>query len=145
MVGMPQAKDDGLEVKCLCNPEITVGGVVRVESIESTYSGDYKVVAVKHGGDSMEGDWFSTLTCVGGQFQPVPKKTTKNQAGATVLDPDDLDFDSYVESSGGVLMRAPRVYSVEDFLEGGRYGSHRQGLQRRNVAQIASASRYYRI
>jgi hypothetical protein len=119
MIGMPQAKDEGLEVQCLCNPEITVGGVVRVESLESTYSGDYKVVAVKHNGDSMEGDWFSTLTCIGGRFQAVAKKTQKGQAGASVIDPDDdLDLDSYVESFSGsrVLTREPRVYSVEMFI-----------------------------
>lgn len=122
MIGGPKQTDNGLEVKCLLNPEILVGGVVRIVSIESTYSGDYKVVSVKHTGDSLEGDWTSDLTCIGGKFQKVEKK---KKDGTTIdgIDGDGGDVMSrrrQVSSFGARLERRPPgdagLWSVDDLI-----------------------------
>jgi hypothetical protein len=119
MVGMPQQTDNGLEVKCLCNPAITVGGVVRVESIEPHYNGGYKVVSVQHTGDYLQGDWLSTIICIGGTFQKVHKKKAHGADGAAVIPDDDddntIDGDELVTNIG-IEKRLPRVYSVDDLV-----------------------------
>lgn len=73
MVGSPQATDNGLELKCLCNPALRIGGLVRVQSILEYYNGDYKIVHLRHVGDAIGGDWLSEITAVGGKFQKIKK------------------------------------------------------------------------
>jgi len=120
MVGMPLQTDNGLEVKCLCNPAITVGGVVRVVSIEPHYNGDYKVVSVQHAGDFLQGDWLSTMIVIGGTFQKVHKTNrTDPNTGAVIVDDDDPDVDSFV-TNAGLESPQPRVYSVDRLVRGRR-------------------------
>jgi hypothetical protein len=121
MVGMPLQTDNGLEVKCLCNPAITVGGVVRVVSIEPHYNGDYKVVSVQHTGDYLQGDWLSTMTCIGGTFQKVHKKKKHGGAEVDVIDDDDntIDGDELITNIGPEGAH-PRVYSVDQLVRGRR-------------------------
>lgn len=79
MVSAPEHTDDGLELQCLLNPQLVIGGLVEVKSILDYFNGQYKVVKLLHSGDAMEGDWLSKMTVVGGQFQPVEKdKSEKN-------------------------------------------------------------------
>lgn len=79
MVNAPEHTDDGLELQCLLNPQLAIGGLVEVKSILDYFNGQYKVVKLLHSGDAMEGDWLSKMTVVGGQFQPVGKdKSEKN-------------------------------------------------------------------
>lgn len=79
MVNAPEHTDDGLELQCLLNPQLVIGGLVEVKSILDYFNGQYKVVKLLHSGDAMEGDWLSKMTVVGGQFQPVEKdKSEKN-------------------------------------------------------------------
>lgn len=73
MLGSPKPTDRGLEVSCLLRPEITVGSLVRVESIVAYYNGDYKVVAVKSEGDTHASRWGSRLTLVNGKFKQAKK------------------------------------------------------------------------
>ncbi|KAA5982669.1 hypothetical protein [Pantoea sp. M_5] len=73
MLGSPKPTDRGLEVSCLLRPEITVGSLVRVESIVADYNGDYKVVAVKSEGDTHASRWESRLTLVNGKFKQAKK------------------------------------------------------------------------
>ncbi|MBD8242482.1 hypothetical protein IFT95_09775 [Pantoea agglomerans] len=73
MLGSPKPTDRGLEVSCLLRPEITVGSLVRVESIVVDYGGDYKVVAVKSDGDTHASRWESRLTLVNGKFKQAKK------------------------------------------------------------------------
>ncbi|KAA5935126.1 hypothetical protein F3I27_23465 [Pantoea sp. Bo_2] len=73
MLGSPKPTDRGLEVSCLLRPEITVGSLVRVESIVAYYNGDYKVVAVKSEGDTHASRWESRLTLVNGKFKQAKK------------------------------------------------------------------------
>lgn len=79
MVNAPEHTDDGLELQCLLNPQLAIGGLVEVKSILDYFNGQYKVVKLLHSGNAMEGDWLSKMTVVGGQFQPVEKdKSEKN-------------------------------------------------------------------
>lgn len=87
MIESPKVSDKGLEVKCLLNPAIRVGGLVRVESMIESYNGDYKVVQVKYVGDTHTADWYCDLVVRGGKFQKVEKpkaskgKTKKVEGG----------------------------------------------------------------
>lgn len=73
MIGSPEATDNGLSLSCLCNPEMRIGGLVRVESILDYFNGDYKIVNMQHQGDAIGGDWLTKLTVVGGKFQKIEK------------------------------------------------------------------------
>lgn len=73
MIGSPEATDNGLELSCLCNPALKIGGLVRVQSILEFFNGDYKIVHLQHKGDAIGGDWLTQLTVIGGKFQKIEK------------------------------------------------------------------------
>ncbi|PVZ86701.1 hypothetical protein C9426_14895 [Serratia sp. S1B] len=73
MVNSPEKSDDGLQIACLCNPALHIGGLVRVDSIITEYNGDYKITEIEHAGDLLGNDWYTKITCIGGQFQKVDK------------------------------------------------------------------------
>ncbi|HEY4292049.1 MAG TPA: hypothetical protein VGM71_03285 [Luteibacter sp.] len=73
MIGSPEATDDGLEVTSLINPDLRIGGLVKVDSIVTAYNGVFKVTTIEYSGDLMGSDWFSKVTCVGGAFQEVKR------------------------------------------------------------------------
>ncbi len=79
MINAPEQTDEGLELTCLLNPALQIGGLVQVESILEYFNGEYKIVKLAHSGDGIGGDWQSKLTVVGGKFQKVekPKKSDK--------------------------------------------------------------------
>ncbi len=79
MVGSPEVTDDGLELSCLCNPALKIGGLVRVQSILEYFNGDYKIVHLQHQGDAIGGDWLSHLTVIGGKFQKIEKPKAKKK------------------------------------------------------------------
>jgi len=83
MVNAPEHTDDGLELQCLLNPQLAIGGLVEVKSILDYFNGQYKVVKLLHSGDAMEGDWLSKMTVVGGQFQPVEKNKSEKKDKTT--------------------------------------------------------------
>ncbi|MCK3654215.1 hypothetical protein A4G19_15885 [Pasteurellaceae bacterium Macca] len=83
MIGMPEHTDEGLEVKCLLNPALQIGGVIQVDSIIDHFDGEYKIVKLAHSGDNYQGDWLSKMTVVGGKFQKVEKKSEKKEKGDT--------------------------------------------------------------
>lgn len=74
MINAPEQTDNGLELTCLLNPELAIGGLVRVKSIIEFFNGDYKVVNLLHAGDALGGDWLSKIVAVGGRFQKVETK-----------------------------------------------------------------------
>lgn len=76
MIGSPEQTDDGLELTCLLNPLLQIGGLVEVRSILDYFNGEYKIVKLVHSGDVMSGDWQSKMTVVGGKFQKVEKENT---------------------------------------------------------------------
>ena len=71
MINAPEQTDDGLEITCLLNPALQIGGLVKVESIIEYFNGEYKVIKLAHSGDGLGGDWQSKMTVVGGKFQKV--------------------------------------------------------------------------
>ena len=79
MINAPEQTDEGLELTCLLNPALQIGGLVKVESIIEYFNGEYKIVKLAHSGDGIGGDWHSKMTVVGGKFQKVenPKKSDK--------------------------------------------------------------------
>ncbi|AVY95745.1 hypothetical protein DAI18_18120 [Microvirgula aerodenitrificans] len=77
MIGAPEATDNGLELACLLNPALRVGGMVTVRSILDYFDGDYKIVNLRSSGDIMGGDWTSKLVVVGGKFEKVEKAEAK--------------------------------------------------------------------
>lgn len=71
MINSPEKTDEGLQITCLCNPALRIGGLVRVESIIPEYNGDYKITELAHAGDLLGNDWYTKLVCTGGQFTQV--------------------------------------------------------------------------
>ncbi|MBN6711149.1 hypothetical protein JFL47_07885 [Haemophilus haemoglobinophilus] len=71
MINSPEQTDDGLELSCLLNPALQIGGLVEVRSILDYFNGQYKIVKLSHQGDGLGGDWVSKLTVVGGKFEKV--------------------------------------------------------------------------
>lgn len=74
MINTPEQTDDGLELTCLLNPALQIGGLVKVASILEFFNGEYKIVKLAHFGDGIGGDWKSKMTVVGGKFQKVEKE-----------------------------------------------------------------------
>ena len=71
MINAPEQTDDGLEITCLLNPALQIGGLIKLESIIEYFNGEYKVVKLAHSGDGIGGDWHSKMTVVGGKFRKV--------------------------------------------------------------------------
>ncbi|HHF0149642.1 TPA: hypothetical protein ACPHPC_001848 [Haemophilus influenzae] len=74
MINAPEQTDEGLELTCLLNPALQIGGLVKVESIIEYFNGEYKIVKLAHSGDGIGGDWHSKMAVVGGKFQKVEKE-----------------------------------------------------------------------
>lgn len=90
MIGVPQLTDDGVRVRCLLNPKIRVGGLIKInnQDINQTFQQDakdlrqfngwttlnrsakinadgvYQVFVAEHRGDTRGNDWYSDLTCL---------------------------------------------------------------------------------
>ncbi|CAQ85186.1 putative phage protein, partial [Photorhabdus asymbiotica] len=78
MIGSPEKTDDGLQITCLCNPALRIGGLVRIQSIIPEYNGDYKITELEHSGDFMSDDWNTLITCTGGKYQKVNNEQKSN-------------------------------------------------------------------
>jgi len=76
MIGSPTVTDKGVEVKTLLNPAVKPNSSILIESIAETVSrgnlffrklkstraaGKYKVVEVKHKGDTHSNEWSSSI------------------------------------------------------------------------------------
>lgn len=84
MIGTPQQTNEGVNVKCLLNPMIKIGGRIRIDnaSVEQfkinlsvpnspanipaplTADGVYYVLVAEHTGDSRGIDWYTNLICL---------------------------------------------------------------------------------
>jgi hypothetical protein len=88
MLGMPEATDQGVKVKCLLNSKIRVGGLIQlnnqditqttikeqffpgytdfnlIATVPSTAKGFYRVVVIEYQGDTRGDEWYANLTCV---------------------------------------------------------------------------------
>lgn len=87
LVGMAEQTDKGIKAKCLLNPAIRAGGLVKLDNrsiLEAALDlspasssaapadppaalaadGLYRVLVVEYEGDTRGGDWYSVLTCL---------------------------------------------------------------------------------
>lgn len=71
MIGSPERTNNGLKITCLLNPNLKIGGLVRVESILKQFNGDYKITELTHKGDYLSDEWHTEIICIGGEFQKV--------------------------------------------------------------------------
>jgi len=82
MIKSPRVTNGGMEVSCLLNPMIQVGGLIRIDSIVDDYDGDYKVTTIESNGDTHGEDWTSVITAVNGKFKKAKKvKKSKKKKG----------------------------------------------------------------
>lgn len=73
LIGAPEKTDDGLKIKCLLNPNLNIGSLVRVKSIMSEYDGDYKIQKLTHNGDFLGDTWETEIIATGGKYQKINK------------------------------------------------------------------------
>jgi hypothetical protein len=91
LVGIPEQSENGVQVKCLLNPRLSTGGLVRIDNksinqlfqqnprgapvaynsyvglqflASVTNDGVYRVFVVEHEGDTRGGPWYSDLVCL---------------------------------------------------------------------------------
>ena len=88
MIGVPRATDQGIEVTCLINPKLRVGGQIQlnnkditsatikqqffprytdynlIASISSSDDGFYRIVVIEHEGDTRDTEWYTHLICL---------------------------------------------------------------------------------
>lgn len=90
MIGMPVRTEKGVDVKTLLNPSILIGRRLKIArqsipaaalvpmSTTDTFRpepgyGTYKVLVVKHSGDTQGGSWYTESTCIAVDGTLVPK------------------------------------------------------------------------
>lgn len=64
LIGYPTFNNNGISLKCLYNPALQYGGVVRVQSIVPKATGDWRITKVTHklsAYDAGSMDWFSEI------------------------------------------------------------------------------------
>ncbi len=84
LIGTPEQTDKGITARCLLNPNLRVGGLVKIEAdiaeadrsttassgsapaapAELSSSGIYRLLAVDFVGDTFGSDWYADLTCL---------------------------------------------------------------------------------
>lgn len=84
MIGTPNQTNEGVNVKCLLNPMLKIGGRIQIDNASIarykinlsvpnspanipaplTADGVYYVLVVEHTGDTRGVDWYSTLVCL---------------------------------------------------------------------------------
>lgn len=85
LIGTPEQTDDGISAKCLLNPLLNVNKLVHIsnEYVQETSeigkailsSGVYKIIKLKHTGDTMGNDWYTEFD---GVAQPGTVPLTGN-------------------------------------------------------------------
>lgn len=97
MVGVPEQTDEGIKVKCLLNPRLRIGSLVRIERqliSRTAFTGEspipynsikpiniaqiskpdiYRIFVCEHEGDTRGTEWYTTM--IGLAFDPSSKKT----------------------------------------------------------------------
>lgn len=87
MVGIPEQTDQGILVRCLLNPRIIIGGLIKIDNAsinkmqqnsivpfdqwtgiqlpaKTANDGYYRVFVVEHTGDTRGMEWYSDVTCL---------------------------------------------------------------------------------
>lgn len=82
LIGTPEQTNDGIEVQCLLNPNLRVGGRIKLDNksiLEAKKDskdnsktppaldadGFYRILSVEYTGDTRGTDWYAKLVCVG--------------------------------------------------------------------------------
>lgn len=99
LIEWPQITDKGLEVKCLLNPNIKVGGTIKIDgelNDEWVFvkdkeekdkltrdkildaNGVYRVLEIEYTGDIAGNDWYCNMVCIGID-QSIPKTSKKKK------------------------------------------------------------------
>ena len=101
MIGTPQQTNEGVNVKCLLNPMLKIGGLVDIDnkSIERlkinlsvagspsnipaplTADGAYYLLVVEHQGDTRGVDWYSNLICLNADISANPRNAVQTNYG----------------------------------------------------------------
>lgn len=101
MVGTPQQTNEGVNVKCLLNPRIAVGGRILIDnkSIAQfkinltvpnspaniapplTADGTYYVLVAEHSGDSRGTEWYTTMICLNMDITTNPINSVQTNYG----------------------------------------------------------------
>lgn len=83
LIGQPEQTNEGLQVRCLLNPKLGIGGAVKINESDiaeqtlpdtnqgaqvnsapaAAADGIYRLLAVDHIGDTRGNDWYSELVC----------------------------------------------------------------------------------
>lgn len=85
MVGFPEQTEDGIQIKCLLNPQIKIGCQVKINNADIQQAqlglsissqdansflpsiaddGLYRVVVAEHSGDTRGNEWYTDLICI---------------------------------------------------------------------------------
>lgn len=97
MIGWPEQSQEGIQVKCLLNPRLVIGGRIQLNNREiliselniakDTYveqnapglaralldmDGFYKLIVIEHQGDTRGTEYYSSLLCIAVSQQVVP-------------------------------------------------------------------------
>lgn len=90
LIGVPELTEQGVQVRCLINPKLRVGGLIRIDNArvnriiqanendprvfnsvagiqhQASLSADglYRVYVIEHTGDNRGNEWYSDLTCL---------------------------------------------------------------------------------
>lgn len=79
LIGTPKANDKGIEIKCLLNPRLRIGGARPARQRgrgpglkagagrepRDVHDGLYRILSITFSGDTRGTDWYATLSCVG--------------------------------------------------------------------------------
>lgn len=102
MIGTPEQTNEGVNVKCLLNPVIAIGGRVQIDnkSIQEfkidlsvpnspanippplTADGVYYVLVVQHSGDTRGRDWYTSLVCLNIDVTTNPINSVQTNYGS---------------------------------------------------------------
>lgn len=102
MIGVPEATEDGVHVRCLLNPLIRVGALVQIDNKDIanttllgqiginyapqyaasvTNDGFYRVLVCEFQGDSRGQAWYSDLTCLAVDVSAINQSNSVQAAG----------------------------------------------------------------
>lgn len=94
LIGTPEINNEGIKAKCLLNPQLKIGGKVKIDEASIAEAklpdtskdnqankapsldadGFYKVLAIDYVGDTHGNDWYCDFLCIGIDDKPPAKK-----------------------------------------------------------------------
>jgi hypothetical protein len=61
MIGLPSKGEKGIIVRSLLNAQLVPDAFFALKTKEMKGVGTYKIISVKHTGDTREGDWYTEV------------------------------------------------------------------------------------